>query len=113
MRCTHIDENSPFVAADWFKTAGLQCVLKVRMRPGPAIRTSWYQIWEQAVALTVLCVQPGEKGLAQIYGRQKLHFAYWELGLSETIAGGQPRIAIVMLNEARQGLTLGVPDDTS
>ena len=57
-----------------FVIAALSCVIKVRMtagiRGGPNIRTSWYSIWQQAVALTVLCAHAGKEGQVYIRGKQ-------------------------------------------
>ena len=48
---------------------------------GPSIRTSWYKIWQQAVALTALCAHTGKDGQAYIYGKQDLlQIDHWKLG---------------------------------
>lgn len=39
---------------------------------GRLLRTSWYRIWQQVVALTVLCAHAGKDGQAYIYGKQDL-----------------------------------------
>ena len=72
-------ESSPRCkTADYFITAGLQCVVKARMTAGltagPTVQTSWYDIWQQAVALTVLCAHAGKDGQAYIYGKQDLSY---------------------------------------
>lgn len=61
-------KNFHFAATDEFMPADRQCVIKVGISPGPPVRTSWYQIWQQAVALGVLCGESGKNGEAFIYG---------------------------------------------
>lgn len=92
-----IDVEIPYTMA----TSGLECVIKVRMtaglRGGPVIRTSWYNIWQQALALTRLCAQAGKTGTSYL-----------------SAAGGGPRrVTISIVNEARQGLAISASDGTS
>ena len=65
--------NSLFVPADPSIPAQLECVLRVRMisrqSSSPTIHTSWYDIWQQAVALSTLCAHTGQDGHVFLYGK--------------------------------------------
>ena len=107
-----------WVIADWLTTAGLECVIKVRMtaglRGGPVIRTSWYNIWQQALALTRLCAQAGKTGTSYLSGKQYLSFLEGRKLKRIVAAGGGPRrVTISIVNEARQGLAISASDGTS
>ncbi len=62
------------IFADWPMIVEMTCVVTIRMTAGstggPAIKTSWYRIWEQAVALTKLCSQGGKAGQAFLYSKR-------------------------------------------
>ena len=48
---------------------------------GPTITTSWYKIWQQAIALTALCAHNGKGGQAYFNSKQDLsHIKHWKRG---------------------------------
>lgn len=75
-----------FLIANYSTIAGGHCVINVRMYADELsshtrLMTSWYEIWEQAVALTVLCARKGKGGSANMYSKQVLlHLEDWKLG---------------------------------
>ena len=116
-RRIHILRKPFLVIADWRVTAGFACVVKLRMTAGisggPAIKTSWYRIWQQVVALTRLCSQAGKAGQAYIYSER--FWSFLEDGkLTKTVGrSGQQRITISIVNEARGNLAISASDGTS
>ena len=48
---------------------------------GPTITTSWYKLWQQAIALTALCAHNGKGGQAYFNSKQDLsHIKHWKRG---------------------------------
>ena len=85
------------------------------LSPGPTLRTSWYDIWQQAVALSVLCAHKGKNGQVFLSGKHKSsHHQGWKLGPDKDLLdGAQPRMIITMRNEAIRSLATGGSNDTA
>lgn len=81
-------------------TADFACVVNVQMTAGMRdrrkVRASWYQVWEQAVALTRLCSHAGREGQATVYGPRE-----------------EPSISITIDNGAGENLAFGASNDLS
>ena len=107
----------PLIFADWPMIAEMACVVTIRMTAGStggaAIKTSWYRIWEQAVALTKLCSHGGKAGEAFLYSKRCssiLDDGKLKAGVD---AAGEPRVTISIVNGATGSLAIGASDDVS
>ena len=82
------------------------------LSPGLSLMTSWYDIWQQAVALSVLCAHKGKNGHVFLSGTHDLaHHQSWKLRADkDPLDRG---MIITIHNSARQSLTDGASNDTA